>query len=200
MSIVAVVPLANLLAANASLQAQGYGPDNFSVPAYSGPAPAFAALHAWDDPAFVAAIKAVAGVAFDESAGAPGARASALIEAQGARWAGQAPELPTSGNALAGTLYTYGDGELWWCIQTFNRSTFSAPPATYPALIRRARIPGAVEPWVQPIDQFDAYQLVNAFTGKPDECSHQGQRWVSDYANNVWEPGVFGWTLFEETP
>lgn len=200
MSIVAVVPVAGLLAANASLQAQGYGPENFSVPAYAGPVPTFAALHAWDDSAFVAAIKAVPGVVFDESAGDPGARTTALIEAQGARWPGQALPLPTSGNANANTLYTYNDTELWWVIQTFNRTTFPAPPATYPALIRRARVPGTVEPWVQPLDQFDAYQLVNAFTGKPDECSHQGSRWVSDYANNVWEPGVFGWTLFEETP
>jgi hypothetical protein len=26
------------------------------------------------------------------------------------------------------------------------------------------------------------------------KVSHNDKHWVSDYDNNVWEPGVFGWT------
>jgi hypothetical protein len=96
-------------------------------------------------------------------------------------------------------VYRYGDNELWWVITTFSRTTFSGPPATYPALIRRARVPGQVQPWVQPIDQFDAYKLVNPFTGQPDKVSHLGQTWQVSQAdgggNNVFEPGVFGWVV-----
>jgi hypothetical protein len=64
-------------------------------------------------------------------------------------------------------------------------------------LIRRAKIPGEALPWVQPLDQFDAYKLVNPFTNAGDLCTHNGFTWQVSQAdgagNNVWEPGVFGW-------
>ena len=66
-------------------------------------------------------------------------------------------------------------------------------PSTYPALVRRARRPGVAEPWVQPLDQHDAYLLLNPFTGQPDECEHNGKEWVTTLDYNVWEPGVAGW-------
>jgi hypothetical protein len=188
-----------MIAANTALQTAGYGPRNFSVAAYSGPSPSHAALHTWGDPAFETAVKEIVGVAFDEEPGDPVTRTQALIAGRGAKWGAQAPMLPTSGNAVANTLYRYGTDELWWCIQTFNRTTFSAPPATYPALIRRARVPGQVAPWVQPIDQFDAYKLANPFTGQPDKATHNGQTWRVSQAdgsgNNTWAPGVFGWVV-----
>lgn len=197
MSIVAIIPVANLAAANAALQAQGYGPNNFSVAAYAQPTPTHAVLHAWSTGAFATAVKALPGVTFNEGTGDPVARTQALIAAQSAKWGAQAPDLPSAGNATANTLYRWTDGSLWWCIQTFSRSTFNAPPATYPALIRIVREPGAVLEWTQPIDQYDAYKLVNAFTGKPDECTHNGKTWYvtqgDGSGNNVWEPGVFGW-------
>ena len=56
-------------------------------------------------------------------------------------------------------------------IQPYNTATFPNPLAI-PALIRRAKIPGEVLPWVQSLDQFDAYKLVNPFTGEPDRCTH----------------------------
>lgn len=40
--------------------------------------------------------------------------------------------------------------------------------------------------WVQP-DSTNAY-------AKGDKVTHNGKTWVSDYGNNVWEPGAFGWT------
>lgn len=41
--------------------------------------------------------------------------------------------------------------------------------------------------WVQPAGAHDAYQ-----TG--DQVTHNAKRWVSDINNNVWAPGVYGWT------
>lgn len=41
--------------------------------------------------------------------------------------------------------------------------------------------------WVQPTGAGDAYPLGARVT-------HNGQTWTSNYAANVWEPGVFGWT------
>ena len=40
--------------------------------------------------------------------------------------------------------------------------------------------------WSQPIGAQDAYM-------SGDKASHNEKHWVSDYDNNVWEPGVFGW-------
>lgn len=40
--------------------------------------------------------------------------------------------------------------------------------------------------WKQPTGAQDAYM-------KGDKCSHNDKHWISDYDNNVWEPGVFGW-------
>lgn len=42
--------------------------------------------------------------------------------------------------------------------------------------------------WVQPQGGHDAYQPGAV-------VSHNGQQWVNNTANNVWEPGVYGWDL-----
>ena len=42
--------------------------------------------------------------------------------------------------------------------------------------------------WTQPLGASDAYM-----TG--DVVSCDGQLWTSDVDNNVWKPGVYGWTL-----
>lgn len=155
-SLCAIIPVANLKAANDALQAQGFGPNNFSVPSYTGAAATHASLHSWNNAAFVAAVTALAGVTVDNSTGDPSNRTQAMIQAKGAKWGANAPALPTSGMTVAGALYSFGLGELWSCIQAFDRATFNAPPATYPALIRQARIPGSANPWKQPVDQFSA--------------------------------------------
>lgn len=40
--------------------------------------------------------------------------------------------------------------------------------------------------WLQPISAETAYHL-------GDKVRHNGLTWESDYDNNTWEPGVFGW-------
>jgi hypothetical protein len=42
--------------------------------------------------------------------------------------------------------------------------------------------------WIQPTGGHDAYPL-------GARVSHNGSNWESTYANNVWEPGVFGWII-----
>ena len=44
--------------------------------------------------------------------------------------------------------------------------------------------------WVQPQGSHDAYN-----TG--DKVTHNGQRWISKMDANVYEPGVYGWGLYE---
>ena len=142
MSIVAIIPVAQLAAANLALEEAGFGPRNFSVPAYGDTGATHAALHAWEDAAFRAALEAIPGVIIlapeegEELPTDPIEMTQALITAQGAKWGAkwgaQAPDLPTSGNVTAGDLYRFEDS-LWSVIQPFDRSTYGADPSTYPA-------------------------------------------------------------------
>ena len=204
MSMVAIVPIGDIISANDLLNntagtpgKKSFGQHNFSVPCYTGAAATHGALHSWSDTEFETAVKAIPNVAWEISEGDPVTRTQALITAQGAKWGAQAPQLPSTGNVTAGSLYQF-DNLLWSVIQTFSRTTYNAHPSTYPALIRRVHTPGELQPWKQPTDQYDAYKLVNPFTGQPDQCTHKGSTWKVSQAdgagNNVWEPSVFGWT------
>lgn len=44
--------------------------------------------------------------------------------------------------------------------------------------------------WVQPVGAEDAYK-------QGDKVSHNEQHYISDVDGNVWEPGVYGWTVEE---
>lgn len=203
MSMVAIIPVANILTANDLLNntagtpgKKSFGPNNFSVPAYTGAAVTHGALHSWNDPEFEAAVKAIPNVVWEISEGDPVTRTQALIVGRGAKWSAQAPQLPSTGNVTAGSLYRF-DGLLWSVIQTFNRTTYNAHPSNYPSLIRTVHEPSVVAPWKQPLDQFDSYKLVNPFNGKPDQCTHGGFTWkvtgADGSGNNTWEPGTYGW-------
>lgn len=191
MSIVAIVPVAQLVAANAALELAGFGPRNFTVAAYGATGATHAAMHAWEDAAFRAALALVPGVVVGapEDEGDPITLTAALIAAQGAKWGAQAAELPATGTVTAGDVYRFEDS-LWSIIQSFDRTTYGEHPDTYPALIRRLRDPYKVEPWRRPLDQFDAYKLDNAFTGRPDECEYGGKFYRTKVDVNVWEPAA----------
>jgi len=196
----ASIPAANMQAANDflagtdgdPLNLNNFGPDNFSVPAYAGPSPSVALLHSWGDPAFEAAVASIPGVTITQGTD-PVAMTTAAATAKGATWGTDAPLL--TGTVSPG-LYRDADNVLWWVIQSYNTATYPNP-AIIPALIRQAKVPGEKLPWVQPIDQYDAYKLVNPFTGEGDLCTHNGKDWQVNQAdgsgNNVWEPGVYGW-------
>lgn len=199
MSFSASIPVANIAASNAALQAAGWGPNNFTVPLWTGGAiPAVAALHhIGNDPAFRAACAALAGATVRDY-GQLAVGMDATATAVGGRWGGNAPLL--QGNVTPGLYRDPSSGALWWVIQAFNRTTFNAALSTYPALVRQARVPGEVAPWVAPIDANDAYKLVNPFTGQPDRATFAGRAYRVSQAdgagNNVWPPsgtGAFGW-------
>lgn len=194
MSFTVEIPVANIAATNAALAAQGHGAQNFTVPIWTGGTlPTKASLHhIANDPAFRAHCAALAGAVIRDYPGLTiGMDATAI--AAGGRWGGNAPLL--QGNVAPGLYRAIpaDGGALWWVIQPFDRAVFGAALATYPALARQARVPGEVAPWVQPIDQFDAYQSVNPFTGLPDQVTHGGKTWNCLTADNSATPGVSGW-------
>ena len=191
-SFCAIIPVEDMQAANTSLEEDGFGPNNFSVPSYNGPNPGFASLHSWNDATFEAAVKAIPTVVWEQSEGDPVVRTSALMAAEGAQWGSDAP--PLVGQVTPG-LYTH-DGILWWVIQAYDADIYS-DPYIIPALVVQAHTPGQVTVWKQPLNQFDAYYLHNPFTGLPDQVTHNGATWAVSQGDaagmNIWEPGVFGW-------
>ena len=49
-----------------------------------------------------------------------------------------------------------------------------------------------IDIWTQPLGAHDAYN-------KNDVVFHNNKKWVSAIDNNVWEPGVYGWNVVEES-
>lgn len=83
----------------------------------------------------------------------------------------------------------YG-GTLYKCLNSHtSQITWTSPDS--PSLWVRVDDPGEEWPeWIQPLGSTDAY-LLGA------KVSHNGKHWISSYDNNVWEPGVYGWTEAE---
>jgi len=205
MSIVAIVPVASLVAANLELEEAGFGPHNFSVPAYKIGVATHAALHAWDDAALLTALQAIPAATVDDGTaiveGAPTdpvGRTQALIEVQGAKWGAQLHELPATGAVAKDSMWRW-NGDILIVLQAFNRTTYPADPYTYPALLARVHEPGERRQWKQPGYAFDTYRLVNPFSGKADECINLGKilRTKIDYNTTNAVPGQF-WDEIDE--
>ena len=64
-------------------------------------------------------------------------------------------------------------------------------PDLAPSLFAEILIPdpSVIPDWVQP-DSTNPYMA-------GDKVKHVGKTWVSDVDNNVWEPGVYGWSEVE---
>lgn len=76
---------------------------------------------------------------------------------------------------------------LYRCI-TAHESQETWTPDVSPSLWAKVLIPdeNVIPEWEQP-DSTNPYSA-------GDKVTHNGKTWVSDVDNNVWEPGVYGWT------
>lgn len=94
---------------------------------------------------------------------------------------------------ITGAIIQYGvnqDGEtqLYKVISTHTSKPNWTPDIT-PSLYKKIGFtPDGTLIWTQPLGGHDAYQ-----TG--DKVKHLDKIWVSIYDNNVWEPGIYGWTI-----
>lgn len=91
-----------------------------------------------------------------------------------------------------GILYAVGDrvlynGTLYKCLQA-HTSQATWTPTDAPSLWTKVLIPDpeVIPDWEQP-DSTNPYM-------KGDKVTHNGKTWQSDIDNNVWEPGVYGWS------
>lgn len=92
----------------------------------------------------------------------------------------------------ASASYGVGDrvrynGVLYKCLQAHDAQE-NWTPTDAPSLWAEVLIPDpeVVPDWKQP-DSTNPYM-------KGDKVKHNGKTWISDVDNNVWEPGVYGWT------
>lgn len=84
-----------------------------------------------------------------------------------------------------GNRINYND-TLYKCLQDHTAQSDWTPDVA-PSLWAKILIPdqAAIPEWVQP-DSTNAYAI-------GDKVTHNGKTWVSTVADNVWEPGVYGW-------
>ena len=80
------------------------------------------------------------------------------------------------------------DGKLYKVNQAHTSQADWLPDAT-PALYTEIAKPGEIPVWRQPTGAQDAH-MTGDRVWYPDKNT---DIWVSDYDNNVWEPGVYGW-------
>lgn len=78
-------------------------------------------------------------------------------------------------------------------VLTAHTSQDDWTPDAAPSLFAKVLIPDetVVPEWEQP-DSTNPYSA-------GDKVTHNGKTWVSDIDNNVWEPGVYGWTELDTT-
>lgn len=92
----------------------------------------------------------------------------------------------------AGTIYAAGDrirysGRFYKANQAHTSQAGWEPDASK-ALFSEIGNPAEEWPeWIMPEGAHNAY-------AKGDKVTHAGKHWISDLDNNVWEPGVSGWT------
>lgn len=79
------------------------------------------------------------------------------------------------------------DGVLYKVLQAHTSQSEWVPPQA-PSLFAKVLIsdPDVIPEWEQP-DSTNPYM-------KDDKVTHSGKTWVSDVDNNVWEPGIYGWS------
>ena len=84
-------------------------------------------------------------------------------------------------------------GLLYRLIPETHHSQADWTPDITPAIWARVDNPAEEWPeWRQPLGAEDAYPA-------GAKVSHQGKHWVNSHGNgNVWEPGVYGWTVADE--
>ncbi len=90
--------------------------------------------------------------------------------------------------------YAVGDrvqynGTLYKCVQAHTSQADWTPDAT-PALWVVVTVEEWPE-WVQPAGAHDAY-------AKGSKVTHNGEKWISSYDANIWEPGVYGWEEYKD--
>lgn len=100
------------------------------------------------------------------------------------------PAWNSAGTYAVGDRVRYND-VLYVCL-TAHTAQDGWNPLDAPSLWAKVLIPDAetIPEWEQP-ESTNPYML-------GDKVTHSGKTWASDIDNNVWEPGVYGWSEVTE--
>ena len=100
------------------------------------------------------------------------------------KWSGDGKEYKT------GKRLSY-NGVIYKVLSDHTSQEGWTPDAAH-SLFAKVLIPDSdkIYPWEQP-DSVNPYKA-------GDRVTHKGQTWTSTVDNNVWEPGVYGWTADSE--
>lgn len=97
-----------------------------------------------------------------------------------------------------GTAYEKGirvryEDDLYRCEQSHTSQTDWTPDAVK-ALWTVVAEPGEIPVWVQPTGVQDSYMMYDKvyYPNKGDTI------YISDVDNNVWQPGVYGWSVYHQ--
>lgn len=96
------------------------------------------------------------------------------------------PEWQSNKNNYEKDVRVRYNGVLYKCLQThIPQPTWD--PISAPSLWAKVLIPdeNVIPEWEQP-NSTNPYQI-------GDKVTHNGKTWENTIANNVWEPGVYGW-------
>lgn len=94
------------------------------------------------------------------------------------------PQWSDEGIYTTGTRVRYNE-KLYKCLQD-HAAQADWTPAAAPSLWAEV-LNDEIKEWVQP-------ESTNPYM-KGDKVLHYGHKWISDIDSNVWEPGVYGWSL-----
>ena len=112
--------------------------------------------------------------------------AQTLDDAEALEVKGIYPEWDSAATYAVGVKVLYKD-VLYKCIQAHTAQEAWNPAAAV-SLWAKVLIPDpdVIPEWEQP-ESTNPYMM-------GDKVTHNGKTWVSDVDNNVWEPGVYGWS------
>ena len=91
------------------------------------------------------------------------------------------------GRILKYGVNKYNETQLYSVIQAHTSQSDWTPDKSDSLYKAIGFTDSGVSVWTQPLGATDAYM-------KGDVVSHKDKTWTSDIDNNVWEPGVYGWT------
>ena len=87
-----------------------------------------------------------------------------------------------------GNLRTYGEeSKLYKCVQAHRSQSDWTPDAAVSLWVLAGNPAEEYPAWSQPIGAQDAYMA-------GDKVTYNEKHWASDIDNNVWAPGVYGWS------
>lgn len=106
------------------------------------------------------------------------------------------PDYTIGKNYKTGDVFKYGvnadnETQLYQVLQNHTSASEWKPDEAVSLYKKVGVAPSGYPIWTQPLGASDAYQ-------KGDIVQYKDSLWQSTIDGNVWEPGIYGWSIYEE--